>query len=86
MIHVGHLADLLGFDAAIQARGGLMDLTTITLSFTEFASVLNTGVHANDPQHISESPCLPSTRTVSPLLPATQFTSPSSTSLQSNVA
>lgn len=54
MIHIEHLANLLGFNAAIRARGGLMDLTTIPLGFTEFALAWNTGVHANDPQHISE--------------------------------
>ena len=31
-----------------------MDLTTVPLSFTEFALAWNTGVCANDPQRISE--------------------------------
>ena len=54
MIHVRHLADLLGFDAAIHDRGGLTGLTTVPLGFTKFASAWNTGVRANDPQHISD--------------------------------
>ena len=49
MIHVGHLADLLGFDAAIHDQGGLTGLTTVPLGFTKFASAWNTGVRANDP-------------------------------------
>ena len=52
-IHVGHLADLLGFDAAICDQGGLTDLTTIPLGFTKFASAWNTGVQDNNPWRIS---------------------------------
>ena len=52
-IHVEHLVDLLGFDTAIRDQGGLAGLTTLPLSFTKFASAWNTGVQADNPQHIS---------------------------------
>ena len=53
-IHVGHLADLLGFDSTIHEQGGLAGMTTVPFGFIKFALAWNTGVCSDNPQCISD--------------------------------
>lgn len=49
-LHIRQLADIVLFDAAICACGGLADLSFVPLGFTKFALAWNTGVCPDDPR------------------------------------